>query len=286
MNPELRERLSAALGDGVASVSSVSGGDINAAFRVMLRDGRGVFVKSHHKGEPSDRRFIAEADGLRALHRAAENSGLRIPRVLAVGDGFLALEYVDFAHAGPQFEERLGHGLAQLHRHGTADAFGFPVDNHLGRLPQDNTSCSDWVAFWRERRLLPLLVLLPNEPDVQRLGRQLADRLDKLLEGPAEPPTLIHGDLWSGNAAADHEGNVYLFDPACYHAHREAEFGMTRLFGFGRRFEAAYHAAYPLADGWERRVEVYRLHHLLSHLWHFGGSYRDGCLRTLRELLR
>ena len=97
---------------------------------------------------------------------------------------------------------------------------------------------------------------------------------------------LTHGDLWSGNAAADRDGQIWIYDPACAYTHREYEFGMTRLFGFGRDFEAAYQEVWPLPDGWERRVEVYRLHHLLSHLWHFGGGYRSRCITLLRRLLR
>jgi fructosamine-3-kinase len=120
---------------------------------------------------------------------------------------------------------------------------------------------------------------------VVALGRRLVDRLDDVLAGGETEAVLIHGDLWSGNAAADVEGNVWLYDPACAHAPREVEFGMTRLFGFGPRFEAAYQEVWPLAEGWQRRVEVYRLHHLLSHLWHSGGGYEKSCLDLLGRLV-
>ncbi len=287
--PELRDPLEAALGTRITQTKPVAGGDINHAQRLELADGRRVFLKTPGHGSAVSNMpglYVAEAAGLNALSDAAERDGaLSIPEVLAVNNAFLVLEAIDTAPPPADFEEQLGHGLALLHRAGTTERFGFPCDTYLGRLPQANPTTADWIRFWRDQRLLPLLDALPKEKEVNRLGRQLADRLPDLLAGPDEPPTLIHGDLWTGNACADAAGRVWIYDPACSFAHREAEFGMTRLFGFGPRFEAAYHEANPLADGWQRRVEVYRLHHLLSHLWHFGGSYRDGCLRLLGQLL-
>ncbi|MEM1098059.1 MAG: fructosamine kinase family protein [Planctomycetota bacterium] len=287
MTRDQRETIEAALGVTITHVTSVIGGDINRAFCIALADGTEAFVKTPGGPSPSDL-YEAEAAGLRALRRAA-GEALVVPAVLAVGTDFLVLEALRFASPPRDFEEQLGRGLALLHRRATADRFGFACTTYLGRIPQDNAAIDTnaWPAFWRERRLLPILADFGRDPDLQSLGRQLADRLDTLLHGPAEPPTLIHGDLWSGNAAflAD-LGRPAIFDPAGCYAHREVEFGMTRLFGFGPRFEAAYHETHPLADGWERRVEVYRLHHLLSHAWHFGGGYVTQAESLLRRLLK
>ncbi|MEM8875481.1 MAG: fructosamine kinase family protein [Planctomycetota bacterium] len=290
LGADVRRRIEVALGLSVVQTAEVRGGDINHAHRLTLLDGTRAFVKTPRSACPGDL-YAAEAAGLDALRDAAD-SAASVPGVLAVGDDFLVLEALRFGSPPPDFEERLGTALAETHRasRGAARRFGFPCTTYLGRLMQNNQPTEpphSWPTFWRDRRLLPLLEDLPAYPRLQTLGRRLADRLDTLLDAPAEPPTLVHGDLWSGNAAFVSEANrPALFDPACGYTHREAEFGMTRLFGFGPRFEAAYHEAFPLADGWTRRVEVYRLHHLLSHAWHFGGGYAGQAEALLHQLLR
>ena len=228
---------------------------------------------------------MAEAKGLVELKQAAVDTGLHIPEVLAVSDDFLVLQAIDEAKPPRDFEERLGQGLAQLHHQSRGDRFGGGGSNYLGRWPQPNPAASNAAEFWATARLEPMLRGLAAYPDVVKLGQQLLDVLDKRLAGSEAESVLIHGDLWSGNACADTLGRAWLYDPASFRASREVEFGMTRLFGFGRRFEDAYQEVWPLPDGWEQRVEVYRLHHLMSHLWHFGGGYEPQCLSVLRTLV-
>lgn len=288
MDGRLRQRVGEALGASVAACEAVAGGDINDAWRCALADGRAVFVKSNRASSALPGLFEAEAAGLAALRAAAEvGGGLRVPEVLAVGDGFLVLEFIAMKPGLSDFEERLGRGLAGLHRAARRDdgLCGFDCPTYLGRLPQDNTWADDAVTFWRDRRLLPLLDRLAAYPELVDAGRRLAERLDEVLDGDEDEAVLIHGDLWTGNAAADGGGHACIYDPACAYLPREVELGMTRLFGFGERFERAYEEIWPLPAGWERRVEVYRLHHLLSHLWHFGGGYAGQCLNAFRRLV-
>ncbi|MEM7624603.1 MAG: fructosamine kinase family protein [Planctomycetota bacterium] len=289
MDAEVRRRVGEALGSGVTSCAAVAGGDINDAWRCGLADGRAVFVKTNGRSAALPGLFAAEAAGLAALRGGASESGgaVRVPEVLAAGEDFLAIEYIEMSRASGGFEERLGQGLAALHRATRRDdgRVGFERPTYLGRILQDNGWMDDAAAFWRDRRLRPLLDDLTAYPAVVDLGRRLADRLDDILASGEREAVLIHGDLWTGNAAADGDGGVCLFDPACAYLPREVEFGMTRLFGYGDRFERAYEEVWPLPAGWERRVEVYRLHHLLSHLWHFGGGYLGSCQAALQRLV-
>jgi fructosamine-3-kinase len=146
------------------------------------------------------------------------------------------------------------------------------------------------VTFWREQRLGWQLELFARkagaEDPLVALGDRLLAKLDELLSGVDEPAVLLHGDLWSGNAAADENGQPIIFDPASYYGRREAEIGMMRLFGgFGPRCEAAYNESWPLADGAERRIPLYRLYHELNHLNLFGRSYYPACMATMESLL-
>ena len=186
--------------------------------------------------------FQAEAMGLMAIRNTKT---LRVPEVIAVGPAdsadrevaglepcFLILEYCEPTHQAADFSSRLGHGLANLHRCGGSSQFGFPHDNFIGASPQSNRLNVDWIEFCTQQRIGFQLQLARQNgygEQLSRLEQRFIDRLPRLLESPAEPPALIHGDLWSGNYLAGADGGPVLIDPAVYYAHRESEFGMTTL---------------------------------------------------------
>jgi fructosamine-3-kinase len=279
-----RAALGEAMGAAVAGARPIGGGDINLAFAVTLVDGRRLFVKTNARAPRG--MFAAEARGLRWL--AAANA-LRVPAVLAHEEGFLALELIGDVAGGARpardFDERLGRGLAALHRAG-APGFGLEHDNFIGRLPQANgaviaTGSDAWAAFYRARRLeAQLRLAVDGGLATSRLRGGFA-RLFAALEadapsllGPPEPPARLHGDLWGGNHLVDETGAPCLCDPAVYGGHREIDLAMMRLFGgFGARVFDAYGEAWPLADGHASRVALYQLYPLMVHVNLFGGSY-------------
>jgi fructosamine-3-kinase len=260
----------------IAHAEPVAGGDINEAWQIELGDGRRVFLKSHASPPPG--LYAAEADGLAWL---AEGP-LRVPRVIAVGESFLALEWLDLgargaSAGGPSFEERLGRGLAELHRLG-APALGHTRDNYLATLLQDNAPAPDLPTFWVERRLRPVIAQLGDRALQGGLDR-LAARRDRF--GPPEPVARLHGDLWWGNVGNLH-GEPVVFDPAVYGGHREIDLAMLALFGgLGDRLVAAYDEVWPLADGWRGRVGLWQLYPLACHAVLFGGGYVPQVARCL-----
>jgi protein-ribulosamine 3-kinase len=215
--------------------------------------------------------FAAEADGLEALR-----PHIRVPGVLDLGvkDGkaFILLEHLDLRRGGDY--AALGRMLATLHRQ-TGPRFGWGRDNYIGLAPQQNRWCGDWAEFWRKKRLRPQLDW------AARKGFTLEMPHLKLLEGHRPQPSLLHGDLWSGNAGFTAEGPV-VFDPAVYYGDRETDLAMTELFGgFPREFYQAYDEAFPLAPGYEQRKHLYNLYHLLNHLNLFGAGYLGQVKETL-----
>ena len=174
----------------------------------------------------------------------------------------------------------MGRMLAEAHRK-RGPRFGWHRDNYIGTTPQQNGWCDDWAEFWRERRLRPQLAL------AQRSGFDLGVvEVDGILENHEPHPSLLHGDLWRGNAGFTSDGPV-VFDPAVYYGDREADLAMTELFGrFPPEFYAAYEKAYPLERGYELRKELYHLYHLLNHLNLFGAGYLEQVQRTLGLLGR
>ena len=254
---------------------------------VSLQDGRRLFVKTHPRARQFPGMFAAEFQGLSLL---AAPGVIRVPRAIACDDDFIVMEAIMQSGPRTDWQELMGRRLALLHETTRKVTFGFDRDNYLGTTPQPNAWMDHWVDFWRERRLGWQLELFSSktDPDDRLLimGGRLQEQLDELLGGVDEPAVLLHGDLWSGNAAADEQGEPVIFDPACYYGHREAEIGMMRLFGgFGPRCEAAYGEVWPLQPGADRRITLYRLYHELNHLNLFGRGYYSSCITTMKQLL-
>ena len=190
---------------------------------------------------------------------------------------FLVLELVETGRPARDFDERLGRGLAALHRFG-APGFGLDHDNFIGRLPQSNAAEHQpgrrftGRAAWRRscgRRSTAGCATRADAAGFERLFAALDD-----LVGPAEPPARLHGDLWGGNLLCDAAGAPCLIDPAVYGGHREVDLAMMRLFGgFGAGVFAAYEEAWPLADGAAERIPLYQLYPLMVHVNLFGGGY-------------
>jgi len=260
----------------------VGGGSINSCY-YWPSVSAPMFVKIAPR--ESAAAFAAEADGLRELDAV---HALRVPRVLATGvagaSAFLALEWLEVGRADEACEARLGAGLAALHRV-SASRFGWWRDNTIGRSPQANGWCTQWLEFFRERRLRPQLALAARGSFAGLLaarGERLLAALPMLLADHNPQPALLHGDLWGGNWLATRGGEPALFDPAVYYGDRETDLAMTRLFGgFGTAFYRAYESAGPLPRGASLRVDLYNLYHVLNHANLFGGGYA----RQARELI-
>jgi len=289
MIPEaVRSAVTSATGARIVAARTLSGGSIAAAFEVDLSDRRPAFLKTH----PSlpALAFQREAEGLAWL---AETRTVRVPGVIAVSEtepGFLLLERIETgSRAGRDADAAFGRALAALHRAGAA-TFGGPHDNFLATLPQDNTPTDQWAAFYRDRRLEPLLSLATGRGLVApELATHMACLFESMSEhvGPAEPPARLHGDLWGGNRVVDTHGHSFLIDPAVYGGHREIDLAMMRLFGgFSACVFAAYEEAFPLAPGHQDRVPLYQLYPLLAHLVMFGRSYASQVTEAVDLVLR
>lgn len=280
--------------------SSVGGGSINDAYRLDGSDGARYFLKLNDAQHLQ--MFVAEAAGLEAI--AATNT-IRVPHVISHGSSggqcYLVLEHLALSGRGDA--RLLGQQLAALHRctppplpcrerageRVETSRFGFSQDNFIGTTPQPNTWKEDWIDFWREHRLgfqLHLAAKNGHSGELQRLGEKLMDALPAFFAGYTPQPSLLHGDLWSGNHAFLADGTPAIFDTAVYYGDRESDLAMTELFGgYPADFYAAYRAAYPLDEGYTTRKILYNLYHILNHANLFGGGYAQKAERMMRQLL-
>ena len=290
--PALIDALQAALHEqfgqrlGIERISPVGGGSIAQTYVLDAPPIR-AFLKLNAAAQAD--LFVAEADGLRALAACTE---VRVPEVLALGtcggETYLLLEHIDLHPISGRHAEAAGHALAALHRL-TGPHFGWLRNNYIGTTAQSNLPMDDWPAFFAEQRLRPQLELAARHGASARFvtnGERLIERVPMLLAGHAPAASLLHGDLWNGNAALDLQGKLVLFDPAVYFGDRETDLAMMMLFGgFPARLFSAYHSDWPPADGFETRQELYQLYHILNHFNLFGGNYAIQAERTIERLL-
>lgn len=272
------------VGGPVRAMTSLSGGDFAAAYRVDLDDGRVVFAKTHI--DPPPHFFTTEAAGLRWL---ADTATVAVPTVLAAADDGPARLVLTWVSPGPRVgdDEAFGRALAALHDR-PWPTFGRPDRRTTGSLALPNEPVADWYTFFRAGRLEPLARLARDRaalsPAVVDRLDAVADRLPDLVpEAPV--PSLVHGDLWAGNRIADDRGASWVIDPAAHGNHREWDLAMMGLFGgFGPAVFAAYDEVRPPDEGRERRVALFQLPPLVVHAIKFGGGYAAAVTSALDAL--
>ncbi len=282
---KIKARIEEKLGRKINSLASLSGGCISNAYKVTTIDGSNYFLK--YNPSISKDMFIKEANGLKELVKA---EAIRIPEVLSFEADYILLEYIPTGNKKINFSEEFGQRFARMHKC-TSESFGFYEDNFIGSNPQINIpekdQKSNWVNFYFNKRILfqfELAEKLGNSTEELRKGlSSLENKIQEIIGVSNEKPSLLHGDLWGGNYMVDEYGSAVLIDPAVYYGNREADLGMTKLFGgFNSEFYKAYNETFLLEDGYEYRENIYKLYHVLNHLNLFGGGYYSQALSLIK----
>ncbi len=283
----LKAELEMKLGSALVEVSSLPVGFGLTGLRIVLADGRRLAVKARQAGEGGRSQLELEAYMLGELARL---SALPVPHVHHADADLLVMDYIETDSGGitDSVERHAGELIAQLHAT-SRERFGYAHDTLIGPLRQPNPPSSRWVPFFRDHRLLFMANEAHREGSLPlgmlaRIGR-LAERLDDFLIEPAFP-SLLHGDLWTGNVLT-RSGRVAGFvDPAISCGSPEIELAFATLFGtFGAAFFEAYASAMPLEPGFhELRSGLYNLYPRLVHVRLFGSSYLAGIDATLSRL--
>lgn len=258
----------------ILSFEKLHGGDINDVYSVSLTNK--TYIVKLNKAELFPSMLEKEAKGLTLL---GAQQKIKTPEVIKHGIindfQFLVLEAIESSSATEKLWSLFGKQLAQLHQC-TSTQFGLDENNYIGSLIQQNNRLNTWKEFLITQRIQPMLELAVNQGDVNYVEAKIFDaffkRIDELF--PIEKPSLLHGDLWSGNFLIDNNSEPVLIDPAVYYGHREMDIAMMHLFGgFSPHLFNAYNDYYPLEKGWEKRIPYHQLYPLLVHLNLFGRSY-------------
>jgi len=269
-----------------SNIQVISGGCINTAYLLQDKDKR-YFIKLNHAHLID--MFKAELSGLAEI---AQTSTIKVPLPILSGiianHAFLVLEYIELTPTNSHSDAQLGKQLAALHKI-SQPFFGWHKNNTIGSTAQINNSTKDWPSFWQTNRLNVQLSLAKKNGANSKListGEELSHSLHYFFSTYSPQPSLLHGDLWSGNAAMNQQGQAIIFDPACYYGDRETDIAMTELFGgFSCYFYNSYHEYYPLDSAFPTRKTLYNLYHILNHFNLFGISYQQQAQSMIDSLL-
>jgi len=267
-------------------VQFVGGGSINETYRLQFDDSK-VFCKVN-SATNFPGLFVKEKAGLALLEKQGV---IKTPSVIdcfeVFGHQVLVLEWVEEGLRTETFWKKFGEQLAALH-HVTTESFGLEEDNYMGSVPQQNKRQKDWIAFFTKQRLQPLITKCTEKNLLGPNHLQLFEKLFLLLPDifeTTQKPSLLHGDLWSGNFICSHNHEPVLIDPAVYYGHRSMDLAMTTLFGgFHTSFYEAYDYHYSFPANYEEQLAICNLYPLLIHLYLFGRSYLPQIEHTLNRL--
>lgn len=267
----------------VNSRRSVSGGCINQGYAVSDGD-RTYFVKLNSASQVA--MFEAEALGLKQMLATAT---IRVPNPICWGtadQAYIVLEWLELGRGDTSSWQEMGRLLAAMHSHTSTQGFGWDIHNTIGSTPQMNTWMADWAEFYAKQRLGYQFQLAKRQGGKFPQQERLLNAIPQLLLNYQPQPSLVHGDLWGGNAAFTASGEPAIFDPATYYGDREVDVAMTELFGgFPTAFYRGYNEVFPLDSGYERRKTLYNLYHILNHFNLFGGSYESQANRMISQIL-
>ena len=267
----------------ITELKSCSGGSINQTYFFKYADR--LFFLKHNSHKEFPEMFKKESEGLMELRKC---KALVVPEAIAhlviENEQYLILNKLESALNDSTFFETLGVGLAQLHSI-SSEKFGYSQDNYIGSLIQRNKRTDNWSDFFYESRLEPLIKWCYDKRYLSGVHIKSLETMYKRFDEifPKETPSLLHGDLWSGNVMNTVYGPA-VYDPAVYYGHREMDLAMTRLFGgFAPEFYSAYNAVNPLQKDYEKRTEICNLYPLLVHVKLFGTSYLNDVIVTLKQ---
>jgi len=263
-------------------IRDVKAGDSHKAYKIS--DGKQrFFVKTNKKIHLQN--FEAEAQGLEHL---SNTQLFKVPNVICTGlvseHSFLVLEHINMTQGNDQTWFNFGQTLAELHKTHTQKMYGWQEDNFIGLTPQSNLWQKKWSSFFAEQRIGFMLQLLSEKGHDLANIDAVVESIKSLLTGHNPTPSMLHGDLWQGNAGF-HKNQPILYDPAFYFGDRETDIAMTELFGrLPGSFYQGYDEVWPLEDDYQYRKPIYQLYHVLNHALLFGGHYIDSAKITLKNL--
>ncbi|KAI1358494.1 Fructosamine kinase-domain-containing protein [Xylaria arbuscula] len=224
----------------------------------------------------------------------------------ANGDShFYICKFYEFSDGLPN-PEMFCANLAKLHSSHTSPTgkYGFHCVTYNGDLPQDNTWSDSWETFFARAFRHVLSIRAARAGPSAELDELLEPFFEKVIPRLLRPletggntiqPSLVHGDLWCGNAAITDEDTEdgIVFDPSSFWAHNEYELGNWRpeRNKFTRKYFNAYHSHMPKSapeGDYDDRNALYAMRFNLNAATVFPSQkiYLDMVIDEMRRLIQ
>lgn len=279
INAALQQEIEKEVKGRITSMTPLSAANNAQIYRLVLDNRRVMVAKVAERGLDTES-FM--------LHYLKTRSRLPVPAVFYSNEHVIIMEFVETHYGLDDTGQKIAAELiADLHSI-TAEKYGLERDTLIGSLRQPNPQTTDWPAFFVEHRLLYMAREAQKESKidakVMKSIEKLATRIPAMLAGYAKP-SLVHGDVWSGNVLACRGRIAAFLDPAIYYADPEIELAFIKLFGtFTDSFFQRYNEIRPIRAGfYEQRMDIYNLYPLLVHTRLFGTSYARKVQRLLEK---
>lgn len=279
ISPQLQAEIEKELKGRITTIAPLSAANNARIYRLVLDGSRVMVTKVAERGLDTEA-FM--------LHYLKTKTHLPVPAIFYSNEHVIIMEFVETHYGLDDTGQRIAAELlVDLHSH-HAEKYGLERDTLIGSLRQPNTQSTDWAKFFVEQRLLYMAgeALKENKIDAKTMKQieKLAGRAAGMLKNAAKP-SLIYGDIWSGNVLACRGRIAGFLDPAIYYADPEIELAFIKLFNtFNDSFFAKYNELHPIRAGFfEERVDLYNIYPLLVHARLFGISYARKVQRLLEK---
>jgi len=280
---QIKQHLSGKLGKEVLSIDFFTEGQIGNIYKIQTADESYILKTS----QPSDK-LIMEANMLEDLN----HYDIAVPKVYDVAETHSLLEYIEKSkQANCTQEIEAAKVLTALHSvTNESHMYGYYYDTSIASFSQKNEQTQyNWTLFLGQMRIMPMAKICYGKGAI---SKQIMERLEglcrdiyKRIDMSVITPSLLHGDLWSGNILFSKNGAV-LIDPAIYFGDKEMELAFIVMFNtFGKTFFNAYSEVHPLSDDfYETKVPLYQIYPLLVHVALYGSSYTGQLEQILKRL--
>ncbi|MCF6244841.1 MAG: fructosamine kinase family protein [Sulfurovum sp.] len=277
----LKERLHSVLDKEILSIDFLTKGQVGDVFKVVTSDKICILKTSE-----SSNTLQIESEMLSDINKY----DISVPKVFDVSERHLLMEYIDTSDVSKYIEEvEAAKILSTLHSiTNESRMYGYYYDTTIGPFRQKNEQTQyNWILFLTEMRILPMVKICYNK---SYLSKQIVQKIENLCSGLYKridmskiTPSLLHGDLWSGNILFQQKKAV-LIDPAIYYGDKEMELAFILMFNtFGDDFFNVYTRKHTLSEDFhDVKVPIYQIYPLLVHIALYKGTY----IRQLEETLR
>tara|TARA_Y100000590_G_scaffold449261_1_gene587115 strand:+ start:2023 stop:2889 length:867 start_codon:yes stop_codon:yes gene_type:complete len=233
-------------------------------------DNNFVVVKGYRKKNIEYNSILYEAKSLNFMNKKFPNL---FPKIYFMNRKMFVMQHItNNQKKNKNTEKDLAIKISKIHQIKN-NKFGFKYDTPIGGFRQPSNFQKSWISFYANKRLGHIFEEInksnPMPKKINFAIESILKNLKNLIPDNPEP-SLIHGDLWSGNMLFNNGKLVGLIDPSICYVHKEMEISYLKWFNsISKNFYHYYSENIDLDKDFFKYSEIYELYYSLLnvHLW-------------------